>query len=74
MSPESVTKEGQITEPEPDLLTIDRTAQRLSLSAWTIRGYVRAGKLASVKIGRRVLIPTSEIYRLVGENLRPSVE
>lgn len=52
------------------LLTIDQTAEFTGLSAWTIRYFVKAGKLPSVKLGRRILIERSELNRLVSENRR----
>jgi excisionase family DNA binding protein len=50
------------------LLTIDQTAEYVGLSAWTVRYWVRMGKLPSVKLGRRVLIERAELNRLVAEN------
>jgi excisionase family DNA binding protein len=52
------------------LLTIDQTAEFTGLSAWTIRYWIKHGKLASVKIGRRVLVERTELNRLVSENRR----
>lgn len=52
------------------LLTIDQTAEFTGLSAWTIRYFVKSGKLPSVKLGRRILIERSELNRLVSENRR----
>lgn len=42
------------------LFGINEAAKILSLSPWTIRDWVRHGKLASVKLGRRVLIEPVE--------------
>lgn len=55
------------------LLTIDQAADFLGLSAWTLRYWVKAGKLPSVKLGRRVLIEKAELSRLVSENRREVV-
>jgi excisionase family DNA binding protein len=41
------------------------------VSKWTWRRWAYDGKVASVKLGKRLLIPTSEIERLVSENTRP---
>lgn len=71
---QTVTNEMNTTEPDPDLLTIDRVAMRLGISPWTVRKYCRTGTLASVKLGTRILIPTTEIYRIIGENLRPAIQ
>lgn len=37
----------------------------LGLSHWTLRDYIHSGKLAHVKIGRRLLLEPSELRRLV---------
>jgi excisionase family DNA binding protein len=41
------------------------------VSRWTWRRWAYDGKVASVKLGKRLLIPRAEITRLVSENLRP---
>ena len=51
-----------------DLLgfSIEETARRLGdISPWTIRKMIKQGKIASVKIGTRRIIPGSEIARLL---------
>ena len=42
------------------------------ISPWTWRGWADTGVCASVKIGGRLLIPVSEIQRLLSEGLRPA--
>ncbi|SEF78754.1 Helix-turn-helix domain-containing protein [Bryocella elongata] len=42
------------------------------ISDWTWREWADLGKCASVKLGHRVLIPVSEIQRLLSEGLRPA--
>ena len=49
------------------LLDIDSTAQLLSLSPWTVRGYIREGKLIPVRLGRRVLLEEAELERFVAQ-------
>jgi len=55
--------------PEEDLmeplLTIEKAAELLGISPWTVRAYVRDRKLMAVHIGRRVLIEQSELRRFV---------
>jgi hypothetical protein len=41
------------------------------MSVWFWRRKAYCGAIASVKIGRRLLIPRAEIERLVAENTRP---
>jgi excisionase family DNA binding protein len=49
------------------LLTVEETARRMSLSRTTIFGLVRTGRLASVKIGKARRIPESAIDEFVAE-------
>jgi hypothetical protein len=46
-------------------------AQRLGISIWTLRLKAYKGDVASVKIGVKLLIPQSEIERLIQEGMRP---
>lgn len=43
-------------------------------SRWSWRRDAYSGKIASAKIGRRLLIPISEVRRVMEEGLRPRVE
>ena len=40
-------------------------AELTGLSHWTLRQYIRDGKLKAVRIGRRVLIEPLELQRLI---------
>jgi excisionase family DNA binding protein len=40
-------------------------AELTGLSHWTLRQYIRDGKLNAIRIGRRVLIEPSELQRLI---------
>lgn len=51
------------------LLSIQAAAELLSISPWTVRAYVRQGKLRAVRIGRRVLLQEEEIQRLITSGL-----
>ena len=44
---------------------VKEAAAALGLSHWTLRQYIREGKLKAVRIGRRILIEPSELQRLV---------
>lgn len=46
-------------------LGLRQAAEAVGLSHWTLRAYVRQGKIRAVKIGRRVLIEPGELQRLV---------
>ena len=43
-------------------------------SRWSWRKDAYSGRIASVKLGRRLLIPVAEIRRVLAEGLRPRVE
>jgi excisionase family DNA binding protein len=63
----SVTKDAErYTKARTgELLSIGEAAQRLGLRPVTVRQWAAARKCARVKLGRRVLIPLSEIERLI---------
>jgi len=44
------------------------------LSPWTWRRWAYDGKIASAKAGKRLLIPKSEVDRVMKEGLRPALE
>jgi excisionase family DNA binding protein len=50
-----------------DLLTVEQAAGYLQLSASSIRGYIRQGKLKAFRIAglRKVLIPRAELLSLL---------
>jgi excisionase family DNA binding protein len=50
------------------LLDLKEAGRLLSISPWTVRAYVRAGKLNPVRIGRRVLLEEAELQRFVEES------
>lgn len=50
------------------LYDINSAARLLGISPWTVRAYIRRGKLKPVRLGRRVLLEESELERLVAKN------
>ena len=62
---------GSLTTTEMTPLAVDfRTGAKLtSLSTFTLRSYVRRGKLRATKCGRRWIIPLDELHRLVREGI-----
>lgn len=44
---------------------IKEAAASLGISPWTVRHFIRDGRLRAVRIGRRVLIEPSELERLI---------
>lgn len=53
------------------LQPIKDAARQLGISIWTLRKKAYEGEVASVKIGSKLLIPESEIERLISEGLHP---
>ena len=47
-------------------------AERLSISRWTVYKMIGDGRIQSIKIGRLVRIPDSEVLRIVKQGLRPA--
>jgi excisionase family DNA binding protein len=52
------------------LLDVKGAAEALAVSTWTIRAYIRDGKLQPVRIGRLVRIDEGELERFVNEHAR----
>ena len=53
------------------LCPIKQAAERLGISIWTLRKKVYEGEIDSIKIGVKLLVPESELERLVREGMRP---
>ena len=47
------------------LLSIERAAEVLGVSTWTLRRYVSQKKIRPVRIGRRVLLEQQELQRII---------
>ena len=62
-----------MTNEKERLVSFDAGAERLGLHAATLRLWAYQRKIASVKLGRRRLVPESEIDRLVATNLVPAL-
>ena len=52
------------------LLSPQQFADRLSISRWTTYAWIAEGRIKSVKLGRLVRIPESEVERIVQEGLQ----
>lgn len=52
-------------------VNIREAARLTSLSVHTLRSYSRTGRIATVRVGRRVLFPLAELQRLVQEGVPP---
>ncbi|HEY7414127.1 MAG TPA: IS607 family transposase [Ktedonobacteraceae bacterium] len=52
---------------EPKLLRVSRAAHELGLHPFTVRKWIKAGKIQAIKVGNEARIPRSEIERLAGK-------
>ena len=55
----------------PDVLTAGEVAQVLRIGRNTVYEYLRTGRIPSVKIGRRLLIPKAALLRLLEDVTLP---
>ncbi len=49
------------------LRSVEQAAELLGISRWTVRSYIKTGKLKPVRLGRRVLLAEDELERLVAQ-------
>jgi excisionase family DNA binding protein len=47
------------------LESVKEASERLAVSAFTIRRLISAGQVRAVRVGYRVLIPSTEIQRII---------
>lgn len=50
------------------LYDVNAAARQLAVSPWTIRAYIRQGKLHPVRIGRLVRLDEEELSKFVASN------
>jgi excisionase family DNA binding protein len=53
------------------LFDVNAAARQLAVSPWTIRAYIRQGKLQPVRIGRLVRLDEEELRRFVTQSRDP---
>jgi|HubBroStandDraft_3_1064219.scaffolds.fasta_scaffold1602969_1 hypothetical protein len=56
---------------QPEFMSVDQAEILTGVSRWTWRAYAYQGKVASCKVGARLLIPITEIRRIIAEGTRP---
>ena len=54
------------------LFTVPEAADSLRLTCAGVRRWILEGRVATIHVGRRVLIPISEIDRILKEGFRPA--
>ncbi len=52
---------------EPKLLRISKAAHELGLHPFTVRKWIKAGKIQAIRVGNEARVPRSEIERLAGK-------
>ncbi|WP_371655527.1 MULTISPECIES: helix-turn-helix domain-containing protein [unclassified Streptomyces] len=57
----------------PELLTVREAYGKLRISKWMLYRLIRSGKLVSIRIGRRRLIPARAVSELVEQLSRESM-
>lgn len=72
-TPKSIT-EVTAEEVRPKYLRVDQAELMSGVSRWTWRRWAYANKVASVKAGKRLLIPITEFDRVMSEGYRPALE
>src|SRR2546428_13428702 len=55
-------------QDEPKLLRISKAAHELGLHPFTVRKWIKQGKIHAVWVGQEARVPRSEIERLVGKS------
>ena len=66
--------QGLIAKIEPELIGVVDAELLTGVSKWSWRAYAYSGKIQSVKIGNRLLIPLIEIRRVITEGTRPRTD
>jgi excisionase family DNA binding protein len=56
-----------MAEEKERLESVEEASRRLAVSGFTVRRLVKAKQLRAVRVGKRVLIPGSEIERVIAE-------
>lgn len=59
---------------ERKFLSVTEAAAMTGISRWTWRRWGKDGRIATTKMGTRVLIPTHEIDRLAASGARPQLK
>ena len=57
----------------PKLVGIRDASHYLGLSPWTIRSWCYSGKIASHKVGSRLMVSMEELERVIHESERPRI-
>jgi excisionase family DNA binding protein len=61
-----------MSNPEVTLLSVPQFADALGVTKACIRRWILERKITTVKLGRLIRVPASEVERLVNSGLRPA--
>lgn len=60
-----------IAKVEPELISVQGAETMTGRSRWSWRRDAYNGRISSVKLGSKLLIPVAEIRRVIAEGTRP---
>lgn len=63
-----------VAKVEPEYVSVQGAETITGRSRWSWRRDAYEGRIASVKLGAKLLIPIAEIRRVLQENTRPRVQ
>lgn len=56
-----------MTEAQDRLMSVEEGSRRLAVSVFTMRRLIKSRQLRAVRVAKRVLVPQSEIERVIAE-------
>jgi excisionase family DNA binding protein len=56
-----------MTDMHEQLESVEETSRRLSVSTFTTRRLIKSKYIRAVRVGRRVLVPASEVERIIAQ-------
>lgn len=59
---------------DPLAVGIEEAARLVGLSKYTIRAYIRKGRIRAVRVGRRVLVPVVALRELCEKGVDPDLK
>jgi excisionase family DNA binding protein len=63
----AVRNGADMAETQERLQSVEEVSKRLAISSFTTRRLIKAKQLRAVRLGKRVLVPESEIERVIAE-------
>src|SRR2546429_4444011 len=72
IQPRAATCDERGEKKMKPLKSVEEAAGLLGISPWTVRGYIRDGKIKPVRLGRRVLVEEAELERFVADGKESS--